>query len=194
MLRRFLRPAETWLAVIAPRARSPMRKITVPQSSVSTGVSTVSCGRRHLVGKGLDRAARLLARPVKRLEVGAQRRNPQAGHVLGHIEPVGPDIGHAARRASVLRRDPPVPVRLVEQPVLRIGALHHENLAQLAGSREAGASAAPSGSSADCGRRSYARSLRAASAASSCASWTLIASGFSQSTCFPASSAAFAMG
>ena len=36
---RFLRPAETWLATTVPRVRVPMRKITAPKSSVSTGVS-----------------------------------------------------------------------------------------------------------------------------------------------------------
>jgi hypothetical protein len=39
MLSRFLQPADTWLAVNAPRVRSPMRNTTAPKSSVSIGTS-----------------------------------------------------------------------------------------------------------------------------------------------------------
>jgi hypothetical protein len=86
-----------------------------------------------LVGKALNGVFGLLAGCVEGLQVGDQRGDAQAGDVLGHVEPVRADIGHAARRAASLRVDAPVPVRVVEQPVLRISALHGENLAQLAG-------------------------------------------------------------
>ena len=53
--------------------------------------------------------------------------------MLDHVAPVRADIGHAARGAVLLGIDAPVPVGVVEQPILRIGALHGEDLAQLAG-------------------------------------------------------------
>src|SRR5947209_4100329 len=43
------------------------------------------------------------------------------------------DIRHATRRPGSLRLDPPVPVSVVEQPILGIRALHDQNLTQLAG-------------------------------------------------------------
>ena len=52
--------------------------------------------------------------------------------------------------------------------------------------RACGASAAPSGNSADCGRCNCAVLVFAASATSSSPSSTLVASGFSHSTCLPA--------
>ena len=73
-----------------------------------------------------------LARFVERLQVGAERRDAQSGDVLGHVAPVRADIGHAPRRAVGFGIDAPVPVRVVKQPVLRIGALHHQDLAQFA--------------------------------------------------------------
>src|ERR1700731_1226927 len=51
---------------------------------------------RELVGKGLDRVFRLLARRVKGLEISAERGNTQTSEVLGHIEPVRANIRHAS--------------------------------------------------------------------------------------------------
>src|SRR5262249_7181336 len=51
----------------------------------------------------------------------------------GHIAPVGADIGHAARGAVILSFDAPVEVGVVEEPVLRVGALDDQDVAKIAG-------------------------------------------------------------
>src|ERR1035437_5979048 len=100
MFRRFLRPAETWLAVKAPRARSPMRNATAPESSGSTGVSMESSGSGTLTA-----TARSLARLVGfvvGLEIGPPRGVPHPRDVLGHVPPGRAEVCQAARRAAGL--------------------------------------------------------------------------------------------
>ena len=60
------------------------------------------------------------------------RGDALSGDVLRHVAPVRADIGQAARGAVDLGVEAPVPVGIVEQPVLRIGALHHQDFAQVA--------------------------------------------------------------
>src|ERR1700688_4711883 len=50
--------------------------------------------------ESLGRVFGLLAGAVKSLQVGAERSDTEPGDVLGHVEPVGADIGHGARRAG----------------------------------------------------------------------------------------------
>src|SRR4051794_36498136 len=59
-----------------------------------------------------------LAGRVKGLQISTQRLNPQPGKVFCHIEPVRTDIPHSPQGPSRLRIDAPVPIRLIEQPVL----------------------------------------------------------------------------
>ena len=66
------------------------------------------------------------------LEIGAHRGDAQPGDVLGHVAPVRAEVRQAARRAAGLGIQAPVPIGVVEQPVLGIGALHHQDLAQVA--------------------------------------------------------------
>src|SRR5579862_341265 len=73
----------------------------------------------------------LLASFVNRLQVGAQTAYAQSGNVFGHVEPVRANIGHAARWSARARVDAPIPVRVIEQPVLRIRALQNKNLAEV---------------------------------------------------------------
>ena len=49
--------------------------------------------------------------------------------MLHHVAPVRSDIGESAGWAGL---DAPVPIGVVEQPILRIGSLHHLNVAQFA--------------------------------------------------------------
>ena len=90
-------------------------------------------GGEGFPGEGFDRALGALARLVEGLDVRAQRRDARAGYVLDHIAEVGADVGQAARAAVGLRVQTPVPIGVVEQPVLRVGALHHQDFAQVAG-------------------------------------------------------------
>ena len=66
------------------------------------------------------------------LQVGAQFRDAQSGYVLHHVAPVGPDVGKSARGSVGRFLDAPVPIRVVQQPVLRVGALHGQDIAELA--------------------------------------------------------------
>src|ERR1039458_7199030 len=75
---------------------------------------------------------RLLARLMKGLKIGAESSHAQSRDVLGHIKPVRSNISHTTRRTTGLCVDTPVPVRVVQQPVLRISALQDENLTQIA--------------------------------------------------------------
>src|ERR1039458_1170189 len=75
---------------------------------------------------------RLLARLMKGLKIGAESSHAQSRDVLGHIKPVRSNISHTTRRTTGLCVDTPVPVRVVQQPVLRMSALQDENLTQIA--------------------------------------------------------------
>jgi len=108
-----------------------MRKTTAPKSSVSTRGFNVIFRAESLIGKSFDSMLRLFARAMKRLQIGTERSHPQPGDMLSHVEPVRPNIGHAARRAAGFGIDAPVPICIVEQPVLKIRALNCENFAQI---------------------------------------------------------------
>ena len=126
------------------------------------------------------------------LKIGTKRSDAQASDVLGHVKPVRANVGHAARSTASLGVDAPVPVRVVEQPVLRVGALDDEDLAQIAGFSHA-AQLLHHGVIAQIVADTVAKPFSAAKATSSSASSTVVASGFSQATCLPASSASLAM-
>ena len=123
---------------------------------------------------------------MKGLQIGAQRSDAQPGDVLGHIEPVRADIGHAARRAAGFCIDAPVPVRIVEQPVLEVRSLHDENFAQISGFAHAAhllhhrivAQIVTDTVAQSLAERQARPVLRPAQ--------RVVASGFSQSTCLPA--------
>src|SRR5258708_39655088 len=76
---------------------------------------------------------RLLAHWVEGLKICTERGYAQSGDVLRHIKPVRAYVGHATRRATCLGLDAPIPVRVVEQPVLRIRALDNEDFTQASG-------------------------------------------------------------
>ena len=69
---------------------------------------------------------------MERLQIRAQRRNALPGHMLHHVAPMRTDIGESAGTAIRAGIDAPVPVRVVQEPVLRVGALNSVNLAQFA--------------------------------------------------------------
>ena len=52
--------------------------------------------------------------------------------MLGHVAEVGADVGQAARAAVGLGVQAPIPIGVIEQPVLGICALHHQDFAQVA--------------------------------------------------------------
>ena len=62
----------TWLAVMAPRVRSPMRKMTAPKSSVSNWGFYVIFRTQHFVREGFDGALGLFAGLVEGLQIRAQ--------------------------------------------------------------------------------------------------------------------------
>ena len=103
---------------------------------------------------------------------------------------------HAARSGPVgLRIDAPVPVRVVEQPVLRISALHDQDLAEFARLAHAAHLLHHRVEAQIVAGRSCEAAFAVASldqfAAASAAE---IASGFSQITCLPAVERRCAMG
>ena len=132
MLKRFLRPAETWLAVKAPRRGCAHAKDDRAEVFRIDGHFVIVLRRERLAGEGFDGAFGLLARFVEGLQIGAEGGDSLPGDVLRHVAPVRADIGHGSRGAALLGVDAPVPVGVVEQPVLRIGALHDEDFAQVA--------------------------------------------------------------
>ena len=101
--KRFLQPADTWLAVNAPRARSPRRNSTAPKSSVSMAISIVVVGLQRLAREGLDRrpwaACASCGRSPDR-RTGLVMRSPVT--CCDHVHPVRADVAHGAQRAVVL--------------------------------------------------------------------------------------------
>src|SRR5580704_7447428 len=116
----------------AARTRAHVKYDRAEVFSLDGGFN-VAFGSKELIGKGFGRLFRLLACRMKGLEIGAQRSNAQPRDVLGQIKPMRPDVGHAARRAAGLCIDAPVPVRVVQQPVLKVCAMDDENLADVPG-------------------------------------------------------------
>src|SRR5258708_13752126 len=76
---------------------------------------------------------RLLALWVEGLKICTERGYADWGQVLRPIKRVRAYVGHATRRATCLGLDAPIPVRVVEQPVLRIRALDNEDFTQVSG-------------------------------------------------------------
>ena len=52
--------------------------------------------------------------------------------MLDQIHPMRSDVAHGAQRTVLLRIHAPIPIGIVEQPILRIGALHDQDFAQIA--------------------------------------------------------------
>src|SRR5271170_3890922 len=74
----------------------------------------------------------LLAYAMKSLKIRAERIHSQPSDMFRQVEPVRANIGHATRRPAGFDINAPVPVRVVQQPVLEIRALHDKNFTQLA--------------------------------------------------------------
>ena len=72
--------------------------------------------------EGLHVPGRAQPLVVEAAETGMDTGHPAAGDVLDQVDPVRPDVAQGPRGAGSLRLEPPVPVGLVEQPVLEIGA------------------------------------------------------------------------
>jgi hypothetical protein len=85
-------------------------------------------GIQSLTGESFDRAFRTFARFMKGLQIGAQRRDPQTGDMLDHVAPVCANVAERTRTSVGFGVNAPIPVRVIEQPVLRVGALHDQNL------------------------------------------------------------------
>ena len=88
--------------------------------------------RAALRGEGLDRAARLRALLDECREVGHDRGHPLAGEERHQVEPVRADVADRPQRAALVGLEPPVPVRLEEQPVLEVVAGHQPDVAEAA--------------------------------------------------------------
>ena len=92
-------------------------------------------GRSFGLPVGGERLHRLDGLPADRNDrgqIGQHGFDPQAGHERREIEPVGTDVGDGAQRAPIFRLEPPVPVRVVEQPILEVAAGHESNVADTA--------------------------------------------------------------
>ena len=85
----------------------------------------------NFVGKSFDGMFWLLACGMEGLQIGAERSHMQSSDMFGHVKPVRADVGHAPRRASGFGVDAPIPIGVVEQPVLGVCALHDEDFAQV---------------------------------------------------------------
>ena len=66
-------------------------------------------------------------------EVGHRRPDPLAEEERGEVHPVRADVGDGAQVAAEMRVDAPVPVRVLQQPVLQVVPGHEPHLAELAG-------------------------------------------------------------
>ena len=117
-----------------------------------------------------------------------------AGDELGKVAPVRADVGERARGAAELVVDAPVRVVRAEQPVLEVGAVQQvqragpaaaDALARLADGRVVAVDERDAGVKARARRERPTRRLAPSRSG---------ASGFSQITCLPASSAASASG
>ena len=53
--------------------------------------------------------------------------------MLNHVHPVRPDIAHRSQRTIGLRIDAPIPIGVIQQPILRVGSLRNQDFAQIAG-------------------------------------------------------------
>ena len=130
--------ADTVLAACSDLRNSQIAPRTVgkPQQHVGKvlGADLVG-GIAHLgvrLRKRLHLAKRALARLVPRLKVGEHLGDLRPQNKRDRIHPVRPDIGHGAQLPALLRQQPPVVVRVLEEPVLHVGAVHVDDLAQLA--------------------------------------------------------------
>ena len=48
-----------------------------------------------------------------------------------HVKPMRSNVGHTTRRTTGGGVDAPIPIRVIQQPVLGISTLHDENLSQI---------------------------------------------------------------
>ena len=87
---------------------------------------------QFLAGEGLNGHFRPLASLVERSQIGANGSDGEPGKVLHHVHPMGADVPHRPQCAVCLGLDAPVEIRVVEQPVLRVGTLDMENRTQFA--------------------------------------------------------------
>ena len=145
---------------------------------------------------GPERVPPRLARALRHSGEQASREpgDAMAGDELGEVAPVRADVGERARGAAELVVDAPVVVVRAEEPVLKVRAVQQ---VQRTGPPAARHARAPRGRSGSSGRRTGRAAWRpelAARSASRCAPSRSVASGFSQTTCLPAASAASASG
>ena len=89
--------------------------------------------RRLLRGRGerLARAERAAPLAVQGGQVGQDLHRGGAQQVLGEVRPVRPDVRHRARATAGLLVEPPAPVRVEQQPVLQVRAVHEVRRAGL---------------------------------------------------------------
>jgi hypothetical protein len=130
---------------------------------------------------------------VEGRQVGADARDGQPGQVLDHVHPVRPDITHGAQRAVALGLDAPVVVGLIEQPVLRVGTLHVQDLTEFARFDDA-PDVLHHRVVTQVMTDRVGQLFLAASATIALASFEVIVSGFSHNTALPASSTAIDIG
>ena len=80
----------------------------------------------------LDRPGRDAPHGMHGREVAEHARDPLARHERDEVEPVRADVGDRAQRAALLGVEPPVPVGVLQQPVLDVAAVDVEHAAELA--------------------------------------------------------------
>ena len=122
-------------------------------------------------------------------------REALAGDELGEVDGVGADVAERARAGVLLLQAPRERALGVDEPVLQVRGAHLVYVADAPGGDEV----AGEGGRGDAAvgeadhRRDAPAAARSAAAAIASASSTVFASGFSHSTCLPASSAAIAI-
>ena len=86
--------------------------------------------RAALRGECLDRSRRLAPSSDECRQVGHHRDDPLAGQEGREVHPVRADVGHGAQLAAQLGLEPPVPVRVEQQPVLEVVAGDEPDVAE----------------------------------------------------------------
>lgn len=68
---------------------------------------------------------------VHRQQIGTDRGDWRAGQEADGIKPMAADIGHGAQRPAGLRKDSPVEIGVLEQPVLKVTSADMQNPAEV---------------------------------------------------------------
>ena len=130
---------------------------------------------------------------VDGVQVGEDRRDALAGDEARQVEPVRADVGDRTQRAALAGVEPPVPVGRLQQPVLDVDAVDAVDRADVAATHPRPRLPAER-IEADVVVRAVDEPAVLREPQQLPDSSEVSASGFSQTTCFPAASTAFTCG